>query len=147
MSMHDEASLILKLYELRREAKLREARDWFFSEFNPQSMAEFSEALMGPHSAHLRMVVSYWEMAATLVNKGAISLDLFTSTNGEHIGVFMKIEPLLAEIRGMFGARYAANLEKLIDATPDGRKQVVEFRTRMKLISDELAARQAKAAH
>lgn len=147
MSMQDEAGLILKLYDLRRETKMREARDWFFREFNPQSIAEFSEALMSEHSAHLRMVVSYWEMAAALVNKGAISLDLFTSTNGEHIGVFMKIEPLLAEIRGIFGPRYAANLEKLIDSTPDGRKQVVEFRIRMKRISEELAARQAQAAH
>ena len=145
MSMQDEAGLILKLYELRREAKMREARDWFFREFNPQSMADFNEALMGEHSAHLRMVVSYWEMAAALVNKGAISQDLFTSTNGEHIGVFMKIEPMLAEIRGMFGPRYAANLEKLIDTTPDGRAQVADFRARMKVMRDQIAARQAKA--
>lgn len=147
MSMQDEAGLILKLYELRREAKMREARDWYFREFNPQSMTDFSEALMGDHSAHLRMVVSYWEMAAALVNGGAISLDLFASTNGEHIGVFTKIEPLLADIRKMFGPRYAVNLEKLIDATPDGRAQVAAFRERMKTMREQLAARQAKAAH
>ena len=147
MSMQDEAGLILKLYELRREAKMRKARDWYFREFNPQSMTDFSEALMGDHSAHLRMVVSYWEMAAALVNGGAISLDLFASTNGEHIGVFTKIEPLLADIRKMFGPRYAVNLEKLIDATPDGRAQVAAFRERMKTMREQLAARQAKAAH
>jgi len=147
MSMQDEAGLILKLYELRREAKMREARDWYFREFNPQSMADFSEALMGDHSAHLRMVVSYWEMAAALVNGGAISLDLFASTNGEHLGVFMKIEPLLADIRKIFGPRYAVNIEKLIDATPDGRAQVAAFRERMKAMREQLAARQAKAAH
>ena len=147
MSMQDEAGLILKLYELRRETKMREARDWFFREFNPQSMADFSEALMGDHSAHLRMVVSYWEMAAALVNQGAICLDLFVSTNGEHLGVFMKIEPLLADIRKMFGPRYAVNLEKLIDATPEGRTQVAAFRERMKAMHEQLAARQAKAAH
>jgi hypothetical protein len=126
---------------------MREARDWYFREFNPQSMADVTEALMSEHSAHLRMVVSYWEMAAALVNGGAISLDLFASTNGEHLGVFMKIEPLLAEIRGLFGPRYAANLEKLIDATPDGRAQVAAFRERMKAMREQLAARQAKAAH
>jgi hypothetical protein len=147
MSMQDEAGLILKLYELRRETKMREARDWYFREFNPQSMADFSEALMGDHSAHLRMVVSYWEMAAALVNQGAISLDLFASTNGEHIGVFTKIEPLLADIRKMFGPRYAVNLEKLIDATPAGRAQVAEFRARMNMIREQIAARQAKASH
>ena len=126
---------------------MREARDWYFREFNPQSMADFSEALMGDHSAHLRMVVSYWEMAAALVNGGAISLDLFASTNGEHLGVFMKIEPLLADIRKIFGPRYAVNIEKLIDATPDGRAQVAAFRERMKAMREQLAARQAKAAH
>jgi hypothetical protein len=147
MSMQDEAGLILKLYELRREAKMREARDWYFREFNPQSMADFTEALMSEHSAHLRMVVSYWEMAAALVNGGAISLDLFASTNGEHLGVFMKIEPLLADIRKMFGPRYAVNIEKLIDATPDGRAQVAAFRERMKAMHEQLAARQAKASH
>lgn len=145
MSMQDEASLILKLYKLRREAVMRVARDWYFREFNPQSMADVTEAMMGEHSAHLRMVVSYWEMAAALVNGGAISLDLFANTNGEHLGVFMKIEPLLAEIRGYLGPRFAANLEKLIDATPDGRAQVAAFRERMKAIRDQIAARQAKA--
>jgi len=145
MSMQDEAGLILKLYELRREAKMREARDWYFRDFNPQSMDDFKDALMGEHSAHLRMVVSYWEMAAALVNKGAISLDLFTSTNGEQIGVFAKIEALLGEIRGMFGPRYAANLEKLIDTAPDGRKELGDFRTRMKRMHQELAARKAMA--
>ena len=145
MSMQDEAGLILKLYELRREAKMREARDWYFRDFNPRSMNDFKDALMGDHSAHLRMVVSYWEMAAALVNQGAIGLDLFVSTNGEHIGVFGKIEPLLGEIRGMFGPRYAANIEKLIDATPDGRKQVEDFRTRMKAMHEELNARKATA--
>ena len=110
-------------------------------------MADFTEALMSEHSAHLRMVVSYWEMAAALVNGGAISLDLFASTNGEHLGVFMKIEPLLADIRKMFGPRYAVNIEKLIDATPDGRAQVAAFRERMKAMHEQLTARQAKAAH
>ena len=147
MSMQDEAGLILKLYELRREATMRQARDWYFRIFNPQSMADFTEALQGEHSAYLRMVVSYWEMAAALVNGGAISLNLFVSTNGEHVGVFSKIEPLLAEIRQLFGPRYAANLEKLIDATPDGRAQVAAFRERMKAMRDQAAARQAKADH
>ena len=81
----EEAGLILKLYELRREDTMRKARDWFFREFNPESIADFTEAMFGEHSGHLRMVVSYWDMAAALVNDGAIRLDLFTHTNGEHI--------------------------------------------------------------
>ena len=117
----EEAGLILKLYELRREDTMRKARDWYFREFNPESIADFTEAMFGEHSGHLRMVVSYWDMAAALVNDGAISLDLFTNTNGEHLGVFSKIEPLLGEIRSVYAPQFAVNLEKLIDATPDGR--------------------------
>jgi|SRR5690242_12111863 len=146
MSKQAEAGLILKLYELRREDTLRKARDWYFREFNPQSMADFNSAIFGEHSGHLRMVVTYWDMAAALVNNGAISLEFFNDANGEHIGVFSKIEPLLGEIRAAYGPQFAAAFEKLIDATPDGRKRTAEARERMKAIRAELAAKQAKAA-
>src|SRR5580692_5373802 len=99
MSKQEEAGLILKLYELRREETMRKARDWYFRDFNPQSMAEFTEAMMGEHSGHLRMVVSYWDMAAALVDGGSISLELFANSNAEHIGVFAKVELLLGDIR------------------------------------------------
>jgi hypothetical protein len=145
MSKQEEAGLILKLYELRREETMRKARDWYFREFNPQSIAEFTEAIMGEHSGHLRMVLTYWDMAAALVNEGAISLDLFINTNGEHVGVFSKIEPLLGEIRSTFGPQFAGNLEKLIDSMPEGRKQVTAARQRMQAIRAQVAAQQAKA--
>jgi hypothetical protein len=142
----EEAGLILKLYELRREDTMRKARDWYFREFNPESIADFTEAMFGEHSGHLRMVVSYWDMAAALVNDGAISLDLFTNTNGEHIGVFSKIEPLLGEIRSAYAPQFAVSLEKLIDATPDGRNRAAKARERMKAIRDQMAAKQAQTA-
>ena len=145
MSKQDEAGLILKLYELRREETMRKARDWYFREFNPQTLAEFSDTILGEHSGHLRMVITYWDMAAALVNNGAISLDLFNAANGEHFGVFSKIAPLLGEIRAG-DPNFAANLEKLIDATPDGRKRVAATIERFSRIRAELAARQAKAA-
>lgn len=146
MSKQEEAGLILKLYELRREETMRKARDWYFRDFNPESLADFNEAMLGEHSGHLRMIVSYWDMAAALVNNGAIGLDLFTETNGEHLGVFAKIEPILGEIRGIYSPRFGANLEKLIDATPDGRKQIAVARERMKAIRAEYARSRAKAA-
>src|SRR6202167_2541571 len=113
MSKQEEAGLILKLYELRREETMRKARDWYFRDFNPDSLAEFSAAMFGEHSGHLRMVVTYWDMAAALVNHGAISVELFADVNGEHIGVFGKLEPLLGEIRAMYSPQFAANIEKL----------------------------------
>ncbi len=146
MSKQEEARLILELYELRREETMRKARDWYFREFNPKSIADFNAALFSEHSGHLRMVVTYWDMAAALVNNGAISLDLFDDCNGEHIGVFSKIEPILGEIRAALTPRFAVNLEKLIDATPDGRKRTAEARERFKAILAQLAAQQAKAA-
>jgi hypothetical protein len=144
MSKQEEAGLILKLYELRREETMRKARDWYFREFNPESLNDFNTAIFGDHSGHLRMVITYWDMAAGLVNNGAISLELFTDTNGEHIGVFSKIEPLLGEIRAAYGPQFAANLEKLIDASPNGRERTAKSREQMKMIRAQLA-QQAKA--
>jgi hypothetical protein len=146
MSKQEEAGLILKLYELRRESTMRKARDWYFLEFNPQTLADFNDAMFGEHSGSLRMVVSYWEMAASLVNNGAISMQLFNDSNGEHISVFSKFEPLLGEIRAAYGPQFAANFEKLIDATPDGKKRVAAAREQMKTIRATLAAKQARAA-
>jgi hypothetical protein len=146
MSKQEQAGLILKLYELRREDTLRKARDWYFREFNPQSVADFNQAMFGERGAYLRMVVSYWGMAAALVNDGAISLELFNEANTEHIGVFAKVEPLLSEIRSTYGPHFAANLEKLIDATPNGRTRVAATREQMKAMRTRMEQKEAKAA-
>jgi hypothetical protein len=144
MSIQDEAGLLLKLYDLRREETMRQARDWYFREFNPETMADFKTAMFGEHTGHLRMVVSYWDMAAALVNRGAINLDLFNDTNGEQFGVFAKIEPLLGEIRAMLAPQFAANLEKLIDATPDGRKRSAGVREQMKAVRAQMNSQIAR---
>ena len=101
--------------------------------------------LMGEHSGHLRMVWSYWDMAAALVKHGAISIDLFSDTNGEQFGIFGKVEPFLAELRAFFGrASFLTTLEWLIDATPDGRERVATMRERLKAIRAQRLAAQAK---
>jgi hypothetical protein len=146
MSKHEEANLILKLYELRREETMRKARDWYFREFNPESIAEITETMFGEHSGHLRMVITYWDMAAALVNQGALSMELFNETNGEHFAVYAKIEPFVADMRKAAGPQFLANLEKLIYATPGGKERIANIRERMKTIRAELAARQAKSA-
>jgi hypothetical protein len=143
MSKHEEADLILKLYDLRREETMRKARDWFFREFHPESLADINNALFSEHSGHLRMVMTYWDMAAALVNHGAISIELFADTNGEHLTLFSKLEPLLGEMRASYGPQFLANLEKLINATPGSRERIALIRERMKVIRAELAKRQA----
>jgi len=146
MGKHDDADLILKLYDLRREATMREARNWFFS-FNPATVAEYMEAMMGPQSGYLRMVISYWDMAATLVNHGAIDEDLFNDANGEHLFVFAKIEPILAELRQTWNAPdMLKNFEALVRRVPDNEKKLQDIRDRIKLIAGMMAARAAKAA-
>jgi hypothetical protein len=146
MSKQEEAGLILKLYELRREETMRKARDWYFTEFHPESMDDYTKALFSEHSGHLRMVTSYWEMAAALVNHGAISMELFNDTNGEHIGVFGKLEPLLPQLRAAYVPTAFANLEKLIDNTPGGREKVAAMRQRMQAIRAQMKAQTSAAA-
>jgi hypothetical protein len=145
MSKQDEGSLILKLYELRREETMRKARNWYFAEFNPESVAGFGAAMFSEHSGYLRMVTTYWDMAAALVNNGAISLEMFNAANGEHIGVFAKLEPLLKEIRAAFAPQYLEQFEKLIDATPDGRKRTSEARETIKKYRAQIEKRSAQA--
>jgi hypothetical protein len=146
MSKQEEAGLILKLYELRREETMRKARNWYFREFNPQSIADFNGALFSDQSGYLRMVITYWDMAAALVHNGAISMEMFTDSNGEFIGVFAKIELLLPDIRANYGEKFALMLEKLIDAMPDGRQRVNKTREQMIAIRAQLAQQQAKTA-
>lgn len=146
MSKHEEAGLILKLYDLRREPTMREARDWYARDFNPNTAEDVHNAMFSDHSGHLRMVASYWEMAAALVNHGAISQELFSDTNGEHLMVFAKIEPMLAKLREAYGPQFMKSLEKLIDDTPNARERLAEIRERMRQIKDRLANQQGRAA-
>jgi len=79
----ESASLNLQLFDLRREAVLREARAWFVREFNPESFTELVTLLSGERNASFRMVIGYWDMAASLVTSGAIDGDAFRAAHGE----------------------------------------------------------------
>jgi hypothetical protein len=145
MGKHEDADLILKLYDLRREPVMREARNWFIT-FSPETAADYMDAIMGPNSAYLRMVVSYWEMAATLVNNGAIDEQMFHDTNGEHMVVFAKLEPVLADIRKQWDSpEMLKNFEALVRRVPDNEKKLAEIRERFKMIMAMIAERTAKA--
>ena len=137
MSKAESAELILKLYELRREDKMREARNWMLS-FFPESANDVMAAIMNPEtSAYYRMVVSYWDMAAALVNHEAIDDAMFADANGEHFVVFAKIEPFLGEMREMMGnPNVNKNLETLIMRQPDARERLAKSREMMKRVRD-----------
>jgi hypothetical protein len=120
----DSANLILKLYELRREPVMREARN-FYMTFNPTSLQDYMAGMMGPNSGHIRMVTSYWEMAASFVTSGAIDADMFEASAGEHILVFGKLEPILAQLREAMGnPNILKNLEQVCIAAPGGLEKV-----------------------
>jgi hypothetical protein len=145
MSKQEDADLILKLYDLRREATMREARNWFFT-FNPTTVNEYMEAMFGDHSGHLRMVISYWDMAASLVNNGAIDEQMFNDANGEHLFVFAKIEPILEDMRKVMNAPdVLGHFEKLIRRIPDNKEKLADIRDRIKMIQATMAERMAKA--
>ena len=145
MSKQEDADLILKLYDLRRETVMREARNWFFT-FNPTSIQDVMEALLSDQSGYYRMVISYWDMAAALVNNGAIDEQLFNETNGEHIFVYAKIAPVIEEIRTMFGSPdFLHNLETLVKRIPNIDEKITTMRERMKKFGEMRAERAAKA--
>src|SRR5262245_1220805 len=142
----ESADLLLKLYDLRREEKMRKAREWMFT-FNPTTAEDYWNTMMDPQvGGYLRMVTSYWDMAASLVNHGAIDAEMFNDTAGEHIFVFAKVEPFLAELREKFeNPKAFAHLEKVINDQPDGRERVAKTQAWIKKINEEIAARQAGA--
>jgi hypothetical protein len=97
-----DAEIILKLYELRTEAVLRQARAWVTGEFWPASAEDFfavAENPADPHNAWLRQVISYWEMAAAMVLHGAVSAELFVDCNGEGFFLLAKFSAILDGIR------------------------------------------------
>jgi len=113
----NDALAILKLYELRSEALMRQARNWFFTQFNPSSGLEILALMQSGEreSAFYRMVSSHWEVAAALVNNGGIDQKMFLEANSEHLVVFAKLQPFIAEIRETIGEPdYLAQLEKLV---------------------------------
>ena len=113
----ESAVLNLKLYDLRREPVLREARAWFLRDFNPDSLAELGEIVRGERNASFRMVLGYWDMAASLVTTGAIDATAFLAAHGEIFATFAKVQPFLDEIRRASSEPdFCTHLEKVVMA-------------------------------
>ena len=142
----ESADLILKLYDLRREEKMREARSWIIT-FFPESAGDIMQTMIDPEaSAKFRMVVSYWDMAASFVNHGAIDEEMFLESSGESIIVFSKIEPFLEEMRQIMGSpKYLHNLETLIMKMPDAKEMLASRREMMKRMM-QMRAEMSKTA-
>jgi hypothetical protein len=129
----ESAQLILKLFELRRDPALREARTWFLREFHPETIDDVKAALAGEHNPKLRMVVGYWDMAASLVTHGAIDRQMFLDANTEIFATFSKIHPLLPQIRDMAALPgFAKHLEAVVLSVPEIEPRLETLRQRLR---------------
>jgi hypothetical protein len=112
---HEQVNMMLHLYELRREAKLREAREWVSKNFHPKSLEESMKIAPpgSPESAYFRMVMGYWEMVASIVNRGLVDEDLFFENTGEQWGLWQQVKDFVPAWREMFGnPQFLGNLEE-----------------------------------
>jgi hypothetical protein len=116
----ESALLNLKLFALRREPVLREARQWFLREFTPETFPEAVAIVTGERNASFRMVLGYWDMAASLVTSGAIDATSFLAAHGEIFLTFSKIQPFLEQARGVTGEpEFCRHIEMVVMSAPD----------------------------
>jgi len=112
---HEQAQLHLQVYDLRREPRLRQARDWFQQNYRAQTFDE-AMRIAAPgteQGAFLGMVIGYWEQACALLNYGLLHEGLFFETSGEFFGVWELLKPVVPEFRKRFAdPNILANLEK-----------------------------------
>jgi hypothetical protein len=150
-----QAQLHLQVYDLRREAKLREARSWMMQNFFVDGLEDYSR-IAPPGSQEgtfAMMVVSYWDQACTLLNYGLLHEGLFFETSGEFFAVWQRIKPVVAPMRERFHMRHwATNLEKAagrfekwIDKkSPGARAAMKEFTQMMRAAKAEQDAAAAE---
>jgi hypothetical protein len=137
----ESAQLNLKLFEIRRDPVLREARQWWLNDFTPRTFEELAAIAGGERNASFRMVAGYWDMAASMVTFGAIDPDMFRAANPEIVATVAKVSPFLAQMREASGIpefmRYA-------EAVVVGMEGGVE---RMQMLREQFLARRSDAAH
>jgi hypothetical protein len=122
---HHDVDVILKLYELRREDRMRKARSWLFG-YKASNAAEHQAAcpLGSDQEAYYRMVTSYWDMAASFVTSGAVNQELFLQSAGELLFVWEKTKGTIADTRNALGnPKYLSNLETVAHALIDNMNQ------------------------
>ena len=112
---HEQAQLHLQIYEMRREARLREGRDWLFKNFFVENLDDWMR-IAGPMTDKgglVMMVLTYWDQACAMLNYGLLHENLFFETSGEFFGVWERVKPALSQARERFSnQQFLAHLEK-----------------------------------
>jgi hypothetical protein len=144
-----DAQLILQLYDLRREAEMRKARNWWFTTFWPRSADDFMKIAFTPGSQEnnwLRQVTGYWSMAASFVLHGALNADLFLqpAVSGEMFILFAKVHPFLKELREKAGdPEMLGTIEKVIMGSKYGRERLKFMLKRVETMREKMAIAKA----
>jgi hypothetical protein len=129
---YDDANLLLRLYEVRREEKLRRARQWFVFEFEPTPWREIRDQYFTGEEQDnfIRMVGTYWDMVCAFVKQGVLNKDLFYTTNSEHLTVWSKIKPWVEDARRDRNNPFMyRNLEEVAEDTLQWRQRQTERST------------------
>lgn len=142
-----DAEIILKLYQLRTEAVMREARAWVGGEFWPATPEEYfavTENPADPHNAWLRQVLSYWEMAAAMVVHGAVSAELFVDCNAEGFYLLAKFAPILEAVRQK-NPGFMAKTGELVSRFSSAAQRYETILKRVGAMRSSRAAKEARA--
>ena len=139
----DDANLILRLYELRREEKLRAAREWYRTKFCPISVEEIKALYQTPgaENTNFRMAMTYWDMACSFVASGVLHPELFMQSGGESLMIWSRVEEFVPRIREEMGMPwFLINIERTIAMTPSAPERLKLFRARLAAMREKLKA-------
>ncbi|HSY13063.1 MAG TPA: hypothetical protein VK976_12815 [Verrucomicrobiae bacterium] len=140
---HHDAELVLKLYDLRREPVMRDARNWMAT-FNPKSIDDLMAVMSNfasKENAYLRQVCSYWEMVAAFIVHGTLNKELAYDTLGEMYFVYAILEPVIEEFRQKFNTpEFFKNVQNVVQSTPEGRKRIADTQKRRAEFMSRMAA-------
>jgi hypothetical protein len=144
---HHDADIVIRLYELRREETMRKARKFMTEQFWPQSaddIVKLAHAFGTPENAYYRQITSYWEMATSLVHRGAVDPELFSDWSSEGFFLYAKFQPFLEEARQKLDSPLMlGNLEKFVNSTPALREKTQKFIARAKVAAKLVATNNA----
>ena len=145
---HEQGQLHLQVYDLRREARLRQAREWFFRNYIVETI-EDSRRIAPPATENgslVMQVLSYWEQTCALLNYGLLNEDLFFETSGEFFGVWERVKPVIGPIRKQWSnplflghlEKAAARYESWSESRMPG--YIAAMRQMMKQVQSQLTA-------
>jgi hypothetical protein len=132
MATPTDADLVLKLYDLRRESRMRQAREWVMSHFNPESLDEIialQRDLGSDHNQFWRQVIGYWEMAASFVMRGALDGELFLDSTSENLFLLAKFWRFRDDYLAAIGSPLLGDTAALLDRFPAARQRFDQIAT------------------